>query len=323
MDAYPSIGSLAKVYGTITFILEHPNEVEAYLLDQDRPGPVLHYHYRVLAYSPVRELQYIEAVNLARTQDDTDSLSFEKTVSNEMVQAWLTTVLTRKELNVRGDEAEVSRMNQGLSSIFGEAVELNLEREPYLRPKLRFGKQDLNLGQLPDGIRVVLGWLADIFRRSYKTQPPGCVLIDEVDAHLHPRWQRLILPALSKALPHTQLIVTTHSPFVVQSCDGARVHVLDFDMERSIATARAPADAPVGKSVEATLRDVFDIQKHFDEHTHELLHRWRQLSRRKQRSKTDEAQMKSLREQIADRGEELMAIVGNGVPLPRTLPKKR
>ncbi|HYW45500.1 MAG TPA: hypothetical protein VE959_21740 [Bryobacteraceae bacterium] len=35
-DAYPSIGSLAKVYGTITFILEHPKEIEAYLAEQDR-----------------------------------------------------------------------------------------------------------------------------------------------------------------------------------------------------------------------------------------------------------------------------------------------
>src|SRR5215475_16224796 len=35
-EAYPSIGSLAKVYGAITFILEHPNAVEAYLKDQDR-----------------------------------------------------------------------------------------------------------------------------------------------------------------------------------------------------------------------------------------------------------------------------------------------
>jgi uncharacterized protein (DUF433 family) len=35
-DAYPSIGSLAKVYGAITFILEHPDEVEAYLNDQER-----------------------------------------------------------------------------------------------------------------------------------------------------------------------------------------------------------------------------------------------------------------------------------------------
>ena len=35
-DAYPSIGSLAKVYGAITFILEHPKEIEAYLSDQDR-----------------------------------------------------------------------------------------------------------------------------------------------------------------------------------------------------------------------------------------------------------------------------------------------
>ncbi len=35
-DAYPSIGSLAKIYGAITFILEHPTEVEAYLEDQDR-----------------------------------------------------------------------------------------------------------------------------------------------------------------------------------------------------------------------------------------------------------------------------------------------
>lgn len=55
---------------------------------------------------------------------------------------------------------------------------------------------------------------------------PGVVLIDEVDAHLHPSWQRQIGPWLTRLFPHVQFIVTTHSPYVCQSATRGSVWVL-------------------------------------------------------------------------------------------------
>lgn len=52
------------------------------------------------------------------------------------------------------------------------------------------------------------------------------VIIDEIDAHLHPSWQRKILPILTKNFPNVQFIVSAHSPFLVAGCDRNEVAVL-------------------------------------------------------------------------------------------------
>ena len=69
------------------------------------------------------------------------------------------------------------------------------------------------------------GWLGiDAVRET-----PGVVMIDEVDLYLHPHWQRHVLADLHKAFPKIQFIVTTHSPFVVQSVDSQNIIALDGD----------------------------------------------------------------------------------------------
>jgi predicted ATP-binding protein involved in virulence len=51
-------------------------------------------------------------------------------------------------------------------------------------------------------------------------QTPGVVLIDELDLHLHPNWQRIVVGKLMEAFPKVQFIGTTHSPFIIQSLYG-------------------------------------------------------------------------------------------------------
>jgi predicted ATP-binding protein involved in virulence len=52
-------------------------------------------------------------------------------------------------------------------------------------------------------------------------------LIDEIDVHLHPRWQRAIVPALEDLFPSCQFIGTTHSPFVIQAVDRSKILYAD------------------------------------------------------------------------------------------------
>lgn len=80
---------------------------------------------------------------------------------------------------------------------------------------------------LSDGFRTMLGLVCDLAWRCTTLNPalgdrttqqtPGVVLIDEIDLHLHPNWQRRVLNDLRSIFPKVQFFVTTHSPFIVQS----------------------------------------------------------------------------------------------------------
>ena len=67
------------------------------------------------------------------------------------------------------------------------------------------------------------GWLGE----NAVKETPGVVMIDEVDLYLHPHWQRHVLDDLQKAFPKIQFIVSTHSPFIVQSVDSQNIITLD------------------------------------------------------------------------------------------------
>ena len=53
---------------------------------------------------------------------------------------------------------------------------------------------------------------------------PGLLLIDEIETHLHPKWQKRVLGIIRELFPNLQIILTTHSPFVVASMDGASIY---------------------------------------------------------------------------------------------------
>ncbi len=95
--------------------------------------------------------------------------------------------------------------------------------------------QILELNQLSDGERTLIMLVSDITRRLILANPSlenplegeGIVLIDEIDLHLHPQWQRNILPALLATFPECQFIVTTHSPLVISNVVRESVFILD------------------------------------------------------------------------------------------------
>jgi hypothetical protein len=100
----------------------------------------------------------------------------------------------------------------------------------------------IRIEELSDGFRSILSLILDLLRhlevacRGGQTQmfnesgscvvAPGVVLIDEVDAHLHPTWQRYIGDFFVRAFPNVQFIVTTHSPLVCRSAGKGSIFVL-------------------------------------------------------------------------------------------------
>lgn len=89
------------------------------------------------------------------------------------------------------------------------------------------GKEPQPFNLLSDGQRCVLAVVADIAQKAARLNPQfgeavlretdGVVLIDELDLHLHPKWQRSLIEDLRRTFPKIQFICTTHSPFLIQS----------------------------------------------------------------------------------------------------------
>lgn len=125
----------------------------------------------------------------------------------------------RDELKFRDKALEAVRSAVGA---FTEFKDLRIRRSP-LRMTVVKRDQEFNVGQLSDGERNMLALVGDMARRLSVLNPSlanpnegsGVALIDEIDLHLHPRWQREVVAKLEKTFPHCQFLITTHSPQVL------------------------------------------------------------------------------------------------------------
>lgn len=138
----------------------------------------------------------------------------------------------------------------------------------------------LRIEQLSDGYRTTLAMVMDIASRMAEANPymqdplntSGIILIDEVDLHLHPEWQRKFLAALTNTFPKIQFIVSTHSPFIVQSIDNGKLVNLDY--KHSDYNNRLKNDYSIEDIVEqimgvplpsrsARLQEMYDVAKKY------------------------------------------------------------
>jgi predicted ATP-binding protein involved in virulence len=100
----------------------------------------------------------------------------------------------------------------------------------------------LSFDQLSTGEQTIIALVGDLARRLVMANPElnnplegdGVVLIDEIDLHLHPSWQKKILPLLSKTFPNCQFIVTTHSPLVLSRLAPNDIFILSANENKSI-----------------------------------------------------------------------------------------
>ncbi|MEI7587688.1 AAA family ATPase [Runella sp.] len=115
---------------------------------------------------------------------------------------------------------------------------------------------------LSDGAKNLMLLAADIALKCILLNPamelnalntPGVVLIDEVDLHLHPKWQRVITTILQKSFPKIQFFITTHSPQVLSSTPGENVYILK---DYKIVSGNIFTE---GRDSNSILQDVFEV----------------------------------------------------------------
>ncbi len=115
-----------------------------------------------------------------------------------------------------------------------EDLRLDFDQEKKYSFKISFGEQKFGFNEMSDGFKAAINIVTDLILKmqhggklSEAYNKEGIVLIDEIETHLHLELQRIIMSFLTKTFPNIQFIVTTHSPFVLNSIRN----VVAFDLE--------------------------------------------------------------------------------------------
>lgn len=174
-------------------------------------------------------------------------------------------------------EQRLQRIKELLcGNLFPEILDFRFESSDNLHNYTLFQTKDgwFRYTQLGYGYQSMLSWVVDLCKRMFERYPQSdnplqesaIVLVDEIDLHLHPKWQRDIIAFLSKAFPNTQFIVTTHSPLVIQSMDNVNLYVLHRE-ENKIIAERSNTSNFKGWTIEEILRDTMRLES--DIHSNE------------------------------------------------------
>lgn len=137
-----------------------------------------------------------------------------------------------KEENPSYINKELLTVRNAISSFFGDSVKLKIVKDQLIAIK---DGVELLFSNISDGEKSITLLLADIARRLAIANPnldnplegTGIVLIDEIELHLHPSWQRKICRALKEAFPNCQFIITTHSPQVLGELQPEEIRLLN------------------------------------------------------------------------------------------------
>ena len=162
-------------------------------------------------------------------------------------------------------DKQLNTVRQAIYAFMSDFSNLRVQRKPRLRMLVdkKGNNKPLDIVQLSQGEKSLLALIGDIARRLAIMNPElenpligeGIVLIDEVDMHLHPKWQRDVLPALQKTFPNIQFIVTTHSPQVLSRVDKDDIFILKDNK------IYQPSSNPIGRNSTDILEELMEVSK--------------------------------------------------------------
>jgi hypothetical protein len=176
---------------------------------------------------------------LSRSAGDPSASLFRDDVTLVDAEEWL---LVEDYARTRGhkpqSELRLERIKKVLVDLLPDVDNLRIQEsdtrspKPTIQLKVPFGW--VSLADLSLGYRTMIAWTVDLASRLFEAYPdspnplaePAVVLVDEVDLHLHPKWQRQLREHLTERFPNAQFVVTAHSPLVVQASENENIVVL-------------------------------------------------------------------------------------------------
>ena len=147
--------------------------------------------------------------------------------------------------------------------------------------------------------RLVFGYAEYYDFPSDLEDKPGILIIDEIDAHLHPSWQRRIIPALTKHFPSLQIFCSTHSPLMLAGLKAGQVQLLQRDEDNRVTVSTNEEDI-VGWSADEILRSFLGVRDPTDQKTVKKLERLRELQGKQELSAKESEELESLSDEVSE-----------------------
>ena len=177
-----------------------------------------------------------------------------------------------------------------------------------LFPEFQTPDGDLPLDVLSQGTQSIIQFLARLifgyaeyydFPKALEDKP-GVLIIDEIDAHLHPSWQMRIIPALTKHFPSLQIFCSTHSPLMLAGLKEGQVQLLQRDEKTNKVTVSRNEDDLVAWSADEILRNFLGVRDPTDWETVKDLERLRELQGKQDLSAEESKELESLSEAVSE-----------------------
>lgn len=200
--------------------------------------------------------------------------------------------------NIEYRDRPLEAVRKAIYSMLGEQFSrLRVRRSP-LRMTIEKQDQELTVNQLSDGEKGLLAMVGDLARRLAIANPglddplqgSAVVLIDEIEQHLHPAWQRRVIPNLIKTFPNCQFIVTTHSPQVISQVQPESIYILQ-SVDDNIVAKRP--ESSFGRDSNRILEDLMGVAERPQEIKDRLLELFRVID------KGNLARAKIIRQELA------------------------
>lgn len=210
------------------------------------------------------------------------------------------------ELDEQTSSTELATLYKAAESFLGEGSKVSYKsKEKEIIVTLPSG-QILPFNMLSDGYKNALGIVFDTAFRMIRLNPwlkedaidktPGIILIDEIDLHLHPTWQKKIVEDIKRVFPKMQIIATTHAPIVISSCKADELIILDsyFEDMKSYVNIKESI-SPKGWMTESILDKIMDVPTSRDSETEKQINEYRELYIKKTQSGLSEKEIKNLK----------------------------
>ncbi len=257
-------------------------EIEIYEKKLEDPNSVI-FDYAIFAFSSYRHIENerVQANYLPKNFNPlSQSLEFIKDYRKEgeiTINQLVANNISNRALSkedgsleeVKKYETVINSIETFIKDVTDYEVKFVLKRSPN-ELKLRMHSEELYFDVLPDGLRSLISWIADLLGRVDMlkwnddlpiTEKNLILLLDEIEVHLHPAWQRKVLPVVQKLFKNAQIFVSTHSPFVVNSVDDAWVY--ELEVKDGNGKVREKSLTKTTESVQTTLEEVFEVPQLF------------------------------------------------------------
>ena len=174
-----------------------------------------------------------------------------------------------------------------------------------LFPQFRTPDGDVPFNVLSQGTQSIIQWLAHLLvgYAEYHDFPdnledrPSIFVVDEIDAHLHPSWQRRIIPALIRNFPKLQIFCSTHAPLMLAGLKEGQAQLLHRDEGGKVAVSRNEEDI-LGWSMDEITRILLDVSDPIDLETAGHLDRLQGLRRKQTLTPDESAELEKLRHTV-------------------------